>query len=85
MELAGVVQALRTDEELRRPLAYLIWKLSPELRGILLVGFEARLRSGRPPALAAAGALSAICRELRSREARVCERLLRAEVEDRKD
>jgi hypothetical protein len=79
-ELAGVVQALRADEELRRSLAYLIWKLSPELRGILLVGLEANLRSGRPPALAAADALSAIC-QLRSSEARVCQRLLRARSE----
>src|SRR5215207_2428627 len=33
LELAGVVQAVRADEELRRPLAYPIWKLSPALRG----------------------------------------------------
>jgi hypothetical protein len=83
VELARVFDAVRADEELRRPFAYLVWKLSRELRGVLLVGFEAKLRSGRAPALAAAGALSGICRELRSREARVCESLLRAESEGR--
>jgi hypothetical protein len=82
-QLARVLEAVGDDAELRRPMAYLIWRLSPELRGILLIGFESRLRSGHRPALAAAGALSAICRELRSTEARVCERLLRAESEVR--